>query len=99
MTTLDRTFTLTLQRSLDKGGRIFGVLPPSTGYFGTRGLVRIGGRVDCLPLQGSVMALGDGTHNVAVSTDLRSRIDNQADDIVTPHLDERIPLTPRRSLR
>jgi hypothetical protein len=45
------------------------------------------------------MPLGDGTHNVAVSTDLRSRIDNQADDIVTPHLDERIPLTPRRSLR
>ena len=100
MSTIDRTFTATLQKSPSKGGWTYVVLPGSAEYFGTRGLVRVRGRIEGQPFRGSLMALGDGTHKLAVPADLRARISKQSGDMITVQLDERIPPpAPRRSTR
>lgn len=57
------------------------------------------GSIDGYPSRGSFMALGDGTHKLAVPADIRTQIGKEAGDMITVHLDERIPPTTRRSTR
>ena len=87
---LNKRFTAKLQKSPSKGGWTYVVWPASVEFFGTRGLVKIRGKIDGHPFRASFVAMGGGKHMLPVKAEIRQAIGKEVGDTVAILLEERI---------
>jgi hypothetical protein len=96
---MKKTFKAKLQKSPNKGGWIYVVWPESAKFFGTRGLVKVRGRIEGHSFRASFMAMGGGKQMLPLKAEIREAIGKDVGDTVTVTLEERVESAKRRQKR
>jgi hypothetical protein len=87
---LPARFTAKLEKSPNRGGWTYVVWPLSASFFGTKGLVKISGRIDGHPFRASFMAMGGGVHMLPIKSEVREAIGKDVGQSVEVILEERL---------
>ena len=87
---LNRSFSAKLEKSPNHGGWTYVVWPDSVNYSGTKGLVKISGKIDGYPFRASFMAMGEGQHMLLIKAATRKAIGKDVGQTVHIVLEERL---------
>ncbi len=87
---LNKSFCAKLEKSPNHGGWTYVVWPDSVNYFGTKGVVKISGKIDGYPFRASFMAMGDGQHMLPIKAETRKAIRKDVGQTVQVVLEERL---------